>query len=117
MTPDQLNAQFGIAGQLRFGEGPGGLTFAHIDNGQGEALLCLQGAHLVSWRPKDQVEPVVWVSDFAKYAAGKSIRGGVPVCWPWFGPHKSESSFPGHGYARTVPWAVTGSAAGADGAT
>jgi D-hexose-6-phosphate mutarotase len=72
---------------------------------------------VVSYRPKDQAEPVVWVSDFAKYAAGKSIRGGVPVCWPWFGAHKSESGFPGHGYARTVPWAVAGSAALADGST
>ncbi len=117
MTPEQLNAQFGINGQLTFEEGPGGLTFAKVDNAQGEALLCLQGAHLVSYRPKDQAEPVVWVSDFAKYAPGKSIRGGAPVCWPWFGPHKSESSFPGHGYARTVPWAVVSSAALADGST
>ncbi|MBI5329303.1 MAG: D-hexose-6-phosphate mutarotase [Betaproteobacteria bacterium] len=117
MTPAQLNAQFGIAGQLVFEEGQGGLTFARIDNAQGEAVLCLQGAHLVSWRPKDQAEPVVWVSDLAKYAPGKSIRGGAPVCWPWFGAHKTESGFPGHGYARTVPWAVTGSAVLADGAT
>ena len=107
----QLNSQFGIADQLKFVEGPGGLVFAEIDNAGGTAYLCLQGAHVTTFRPKDQTEPVVWLSDYAKFAAGKSIRGGAPVCWPWFGPHATESGFPGHGFARTVMWQVTGSAA------
>ena len=115
MTPADLNSRFGQPG-LKFVEGPGGLTYAEIDNAGGVATLCLQGAHIVSWRPKDQAEPVVWVSDAAKYGAGKSIRGGVPVCWPWFGPHASEAGFPGHGYARTVMWQVveTGTSATGD---
>jgi D-hexose-6-phosphate mutarotase len=53
--------------------------------------------------------PVVWVSDAAKFAPGKSIRGGAPVCWPWFGAHASEAAFPAHGFARTVVWDVIGS--------
>ncbi|MDO9636273.1 MAG: D-hexose-6-phosphate mutarotase, partial [Thiobacillus sp.] len=69
---------------------------------------CLQGAHVVSFRPKSQHEPVVWVSDAAKFAPGKSIRGGAPVCWPWFGAHDTESGYPAHGFARTVDWSVTG---------
>jgi D-hexose-6-phosphate mutarotase len=59
----------------------------------------------------------VWLSRDAKLAAGKSIRGGAPVCWPWFGPHASESSFPGHGFARTVPWRVIEAGTEPDGAT
>ena len=102
-------ARFAIAGQLSFREGAGGLTYADIDNHGGRATVCLQGAHVVSFRPKSQQEPVVWVSDAAKFAPGKSIRGGAPVCWPWFGAHASESGFPAHGFARTVPWNVTGS--------
>lgn len=106
-----LNARFGIADQLKFIEGPNGLVFAEIDNSLGTSYICLQGAHITTFRPKDQVEPVIWVSKFAKFAPGKSIRGGAPVCWPWFGAHASESSFPGHGFARTVMWEVTQSAA------
>ncbi|MFN3544770.1 MAG: dihydroxy-acid dehydratase [Thiobacillus sp.] len=101
-------ARFAIPGQLAFRVGAGGLTYADIDNHGGRATICLQGAHLVSYRPKSQQAPVVWVSDAAKFAPGKSIRGGVPVCWPWFGPHDSESGFPAHGFARTVPWEVVG---------
>ena len=48
----------------------------------------------------------MWVSDAAKFAEGKSIRGGAPVCWPWFGAHTTEASFPAHGFARTVMWEV-----------
>jgi dihydroxy-acid dehydratase len=100
-------ARFAIAGQLSFRVGAGGLTYADIDNHGGRATICLQGAHVVSFRPKSQHEPVVWVSDAAKFAAGKSIRGGAPVCWPWFGAHATEAAFPAHGFARTVPWQVT----------
>ena len=131
----QLNSQFGIAGQLSFREdapvkgtppdtrlagglgAASGLIVAEIDNAHGTALLCLQGAHLMSWRPKSQAVPVVWLSRDAKLAAGKSIRGGAPVCWPWFGAHASEASFPGHGFARTVPWTVIESGTEPCGAT
>jgi dihydroxy-acid dehydratase len=99
-------AQFAIPGELTFREGAGGLMYADIDNYGGRATICLQGAHLVSFRPKSQQVPVVWVSEDAKFAPGKSIRGGAPVCWPWFGAHSSEASFPAHGFARTVPWQV-----------
>jgi D-hexose-6-phosphate mutarotase len=102
-------ARFVIPGQLGFRTGAGGLTYVDIDNHGGRATICLQGAHVVSYRPKSQSEPVVWVSDAAKFAAGKSIRGGVPVCWPWFGPHASEASYPAHGFARTVDWTVVAS--------
>ena len=117
-TAQQLNTQFGISGQLNFRtDSASGLIVAEIRNAHASASLCLQGAHLMSWQPNGQAVPVVWLSRDAKLAAGKSIRGGAPVCWPWFGPHVSESTFPGHGYARTVPWAVVGSGSEPDGAT
>jgi glucose-6-phosphate 1-epimerase len=112
-----LNTQFGIEGQLSFSEDASGLVVAKIENAQGTASLCLQGAHLMSWQPKSQSVPVVWLSRDAKLAAGKSIRGGAPVCWPWFGAHSTEAGFPGHGFARTVPWRVIESATEPDGAT
>jgi D-hexose-6-phosphate mutarotase len=116
-SSDVLNNRFAIPGHLGFRDDPGGLIFAEIDNAHATASVCLQGGHLVTWRPKEQAEPVVWVSEAAKYAPGKSIRGGVPICWPWFGPHASEGGFPGHGYARTVMWEVVSSQALEGGAT
>lgn len=116
-TAQQLNRQFGIGGQLSFSEDASGLIVAEIDNAQATASLCLQGAHLMTWRPKSQAVPVVWLSRDAKLAAGKSIRGGAPVCWPWFGAHAAEASYPGHGYARTVPWRVVESGSEPNGAT
>jgi D-hexose-6-phosphate mutarotase len=131
----QLNAQFGIAGQLSFREdapvkgtppdtrpagglgAASGLVIAEIDNPQASASLCLQGAHLMAWQPKSQAVPVVWLSRDAQLAAGKSIRGGVPVCWPWFGAHAAEPGFPAHGYARTTPWKVVESGTEPGGAT
>lgn len=116
-TAQQLNMQFGINGQLGFREDASGLMVVEISNAQATASLCLQGAHLMAWQPKSQAVPVVWLSRDAKLAAGKSIRGGVPVCWPWFGAHASEAGFPGHGYARTVPWQVVETGSEPNGAT
>ena len=61
---------------------------------------------MLTWHPKSQQEPVLWVSKLAQYAPGKAIRGGVPICWPWFGAHPSDSRLPGHGFARVVQWEV-----------
>lgn len=115
-----LNARFGIPEQLRFKDMPGGLIVAEVDNAHATASIALQGAHLMTWAPRtsDGGElPVIWLSADAKLAPGKSIRGGVPVCWPWFGPHASEPKFPGHGFARTVPWEVVATQKLANGAT
>ncbi len=119
MQPADLNAlnqRFSISGHLSFKEGPGGLIVAEIINARAEAVIALQGAHVMTYQPRGQ-EPVLWLSKFAKFAPGKSIRGGVPVCWPWFGPHLSETNYPAHGYARTVMWEVLETAAVNDGDT
>lgn len=112
-----LNTQFGIDGQLSFRADASGLIVAEINNALGSASLCLQGAHLMTWQPKSQAVPVVWLSRDTKPAVGKSIRGGAPVCWPWFGAHASAASFPGHGFARTVPWRVIEAGTEPNGAT
>lgn len=116
-TAQQLNTQFGINGHLVFREDASGLVVADISNAQATASLCLQGAHLMTWQPGSQAVPVIWLSRDAKLVTGKSIRGGAPVCWPWFGAHATESGFPGHGYARTVPWQVMESGTEPGGAT
>jgi len=116
-TAQQLNTQFGIAGQLAFREDASGLIIAEINNTQATASICLQGAHLMTWQPRNQATPVIWLSRDARLAVGKSIRGGVPVCWPWFGAHSSEPGYPAHGFARTTPWQVIESGITPDGTT
>lgn len=100
-----LNQQFGIAGQLEFVEAAPGMVVANINNAHAAASIALQGAHLMTFKPVGQAD-VIWMSPVAKLVVGKSIRGGVPVCWPWFGAHVSEPGFPAHGFARTVGWNV-----------
>ena len=98
-----LSQQFAVKDEISFRELPGGLIVADIRNPAATASIVLQGAHLTDWTPKSH-KPVIWLSPDAKLAPGKSIRGGVPVCWPWFGAHESVKEYPGHGYARTVAW-------------
>jgi D-hexose-6-phosphate mutarotase len=102
-----LNARFGLGPELIFREGPQGLIFVDVHNRLASASLCLQGAHLMTWQPHAQAEPVIWISETAQYAPRKSIRGGMPVCWPWFGPHPDGGKLPSHGFARTVDWQVS----------
>ncbi|MBI5659703.1 MAG: D-hexose-6-phosphate mutarotase [Nitrosomonadales bacterium] len=116
-STEKLNRQFGIGGQLGFRAVDGGLVVAEINNAHATASLCLQGAHLMAWQPRSQAVPVIWLSRDAVLASGKAIRGGTPVCWPWFGAHVSDPSFPAHGFARTAPWRVIESGSEPDGAT
>lgn len=117
MDTSTLNQQFGIATSLRFVEDAHGLIVAEIENPLASAKICLQGAHLLCWRPRSSSIPVVWLSDGAQLLPGKSPHSGAPVCWPWFGAHESNPTFPAHGYARNLPWEVISSASEADGAT
>lgn len=111
-----LNQKFAIPGQLEFTEDVGGLIIARIANKQAQSTIALQGAHVMTFEPVGE-KPVIWLSPAAKLARGKSIRGGVPICWPWFGAHATDSTFPAHGFARTVSWQVVASEALSDGST
>lgn len=116
MTLAELNQRFGIGNHLNFTEIAGGLIAAKIHNAHASASIALQGAHLMTYQPVGQ-EHVIWLSKYAKFTEGKSIRGGAPICWPWFGPNASDAKLPGHGYARTVMWEVLETKELPDGAT
>ena len=111
-----LNARHGIPGRVTFKEGRGGLVMGEVTNPHASATLALQGAQVLTWAPHGQ-SPVIWLSRAARFAPGKSIRGGAPVCWPWFGPHATDPGLPAHGFSRTVPWEVIETRALDDGAT
>lgn len=113
---ERLNRHFGIDEHVRFEAGPGGLVIANVRNQHAAATIALQGGHVITFQPHGQ-EPVLFVSHRSRYAPGTAIRGGIPICWPWFGPHPSDDSQPAHGFARVLPWSVIGTAMTDNGAT
>jgi glucose-6-phosphate 1-epimerase len=64
------------------------------------------GAHVWSWSLDGH--PVLWTSAESLFEPGKALRGGVPICWPWFGPGLSGDLTPAHGFARISEWALAG---------
>lgn len=71
--------------------------------GDGHYGILDHGAHAWSYQPAGQA-PVLWQSAKSWFADGQPIRGGVPVCFPWFGPGASGDKQPGHGFARLHTW-------------
>ncbi|MFC0225806.1 D-hexose-6-phosphate mutarotase [Serratia aquatilis] len=80
----------------------GELPIIVVSHPKVRAAITLQGAHLVAWQPSGD-NPVIWLSSNTPFKKGVAIRGGVPICWPWFGP----VSNPSHGFARNQPWQLT----------
>lgn len=85
-----------------------GLPRLNIRTSVASAQVYLQGAHLAAWHPAGATEPVLWTSRESLFQPGKAIRGGVPICFPWFGPHAGDPAAPMHGFARTLPWTLVG---------
>ena len=75
-----------------------------VDHPQVKASFALQGAHLLSWKPNGE-EEVLWLSNNTPFKTGVALRGGVPICWPWFGP-AAQQGLPSHGFARNLPWTL-----------
>jgi len=104
MNPElaRLRAHFHAAGRLHWRLGPAGPE-ALLEAPDVQGRLVLQGGQLLHWQPHG-TGPVLWLSPRARFAPGAAIRGGVPVCWPWFGPHPQRPDCPAHGFARTARW-------------
>lgn len=100
-----LSEQFANVESVKFLAGRGGIALAEIKNDLAEATISLEGGHIMRFRPREQ-EPLLWLSPFAPLSAKKMIRGGIPICWPWFGPHAFDKKKPDHGFARTLLWSV-----------
>ena len=95
---DALNATFGLDGKIIFTENKGLVKLSAQT--QFSKLECyLHGAHITSF-VMNNAEDLLWLSPLALFEKGKAIRGGIPICWPWFGKHPSSSSLQQHGFAR-----------------
>jgi D-hexose-6-phosphate mutarotase len=88
-----------------FETGAGNLPCLVIRSKLAEARIYLHGAHVAHFQPHDQA-PVLFMSQKSLFAAGKAIRGGVPVIFPWFGGRTGHPESPAHGFARTADWQV-----------
>ena len=80
------------------------------------AEIYLQGAHVTRWQPAAAEHPVIFLSEKSQFTAGKAIRGGVPLVFPWFAERKGGLPGGMHGFARTLPWEVVATEQRAEGA-
>jgi glucose-6-phosphate 1-epimerase len=81
----------------------GGLPLYVIDNPLGRMVICEQGAQVLSFIPADKKD-LLWLSPLAKFCLGEPVRGGIPICLPWFGVDSRNKANPNHGFARNVNW-------------
>lgn len=112
---EELNQLHGTE-HITFSTGTGGLPRANIKNDLGSAEIYLHGAHVTAFQPTG-AEPVLWMSEIAEFDPPKPIRGGIPICWPWFGPHPNDSEKPAHGFVRNREWKVEQTQANATGSS
>jgi glucose-6-phosphate 1-epimerase len=108
MNIEQLNAAHGIAGHLRFMTGKGGFTLIEINNGMARALISCYAGQVLSYRRAGETEDLLFVSEQAYFQPGKAIKGGIPICWPWFGADPEGRGRPAHGFVRNRDWQVLG---------
>jgi glucose-6-phosphate 1-epimerase len=100
---DELNQRFGVPGVVRVVAGNGGLAKVSMTSPLATGEIYLHGAQVTSWIPVDGDE-VIFVSEHSHRAEGRAIRGGIPVCFPWFRGKKDDPAAPAHGFVRTRGW-------------
>lgn len=77
------------------------VKIVRIIHNKASAGIALHGGHVVSFKPEGQ-DDLIWMSEQAKFDGKTALRGGIPICWPWFG----RLAAPAHGFARTSQWTL-----------
>lgn len=101
-TAETLNQRFATLSSLGFDTTESGLTRLKVNNASASASLSLYGGQLLTYTPAGAA-PILWLSDASHLCRGKPIRGGIPICWPWFGPHP-QTMEDNHGFAKWLDW-------------
>jgi glucose-6-phosphate 1-epimerase len=109
-----METTFVLPQSVRLTTGRGGFPRLEVSTPFSEAHIYLYGAH-VSHFAVNGHEPLFFESARAYFELGKPIRGGVPVIFPWFGPHHEGAAKPAHGFARTRPWSLESAMESEDG--
>ncbi len=105
---------FNIPGHVQLTSGREGIPSFVLSTPDAEAEISLLGGHMLRFDPKGDA-PLLWMSPATPYSVGKAIRGGIPICFPWFGPHRTNKDLPVHGIARLKMWQPESSALLSDG--
>jgi glucose-6-phosphate 1-epimerase len=100
---EELDRHFGIPGVARICAGNGGLPRIQISGSQAAGEMYQHGAQVTSWKPAGSDE-VVFLSTQSGLQEGQAIRGGIPICFPWFRAKADDPKAPAHGFARTKSW-------------
>ncbi|TYK66343.1 D-hexose-6-phosphate mutarotase [Colwellia echini] len=95
----------------------------NINHSNCKARVSLYGGHVLSFTPTGHKD-IFWLSKQTSYETGKAIRGGIPLCWPWFGTYsrpnleaaqvaldpsetaEEQVNAGNHGFARQLPWTI-----------
>lgn len=117
MNIEQLNADYGIAQKVRFVAGKGGLPVIEVNNEYAKATISIYAGQVLSFQPVGQSANIMFLSDKAYYQEGKAIKGGTPICWPWFGPDPLSKGRSSHGFVRNRMWQIREVVSTQDGST
>ncbi len=102
----ELNQRFARGDELKFKMHPSGLVQGTVNTDKCSGSFFLLGGHVAEFQPRSQSQPILFMSNEAVFEVGKPIRGGIPICFPWFGPNKADANAPAHGLVRTAVWDV-----------
>jgi len=102
-TIAELDRRFRIPGVAQLVAGNGGWSKVQISAPAASGEIYLHGAHVTSWQPAG-AEEVLFLSPHSIWQEGKAIRGGVPICFPWFGDKAGDPHAPAHGFVRAKNW-------------
>ena len=110
---EELNRRFAIPGITQVLPGNGGLPKVQISTAHAIAAIYLHGAQVTSWCPVGKQE-VLFLSTQSHWQDGRAIRGGIPICFPWFRAKADNPKAPAHGLVRTREWQLDAIASNAD---
>ena len=102
-TITDLDRRFGKPGMAQVVEGSGGLPKVRVTSPRAIGEMYLHGAQVTSWKPTG-AEEALFLSTESRWKDGHAIRGGVPICFPWFGDKADDPKAPAHGFVRTKAW-------------
>jgi len=105
LTAKELDQHFAIEGVAHVVPGHGGLPKVRIITSDVEGEMYLHGAQVTSWKPAG-AEEVLFVSKHAQWHEGIAVRGGIPICFPWFRAKADDPKAPAHGFVRTKAWSL-----------
>ena len=105
MTASELNQKFGLPGIAEIIEGESSLPKIRVTTPAATAEIYLHGAQVTSWVPAHSSD-VLFLSKQSHWQEGKAIRGGIPICYPWFRSKAGDPDAPSHGVVRTTAWQI-----------